>query len=50
MHYDADSLAAPITNDTTIRVAYVLAGLAGWKSYVVDVQGVFLIGRFEAGE
>jgi Reverse transcriptase (RNA-dependent DNA polymerase) len=50
MHYDTDSLAAPVTNDTTIRVAYVLAGLAGWKSYVVNVQGAFLNGRFEARE
>jgi hypothetical protein len=36
-HFDIDS---PGTNDTTIAVADMLAALAGWKTYVVDVQEI----------
>jgi hypothetical protein len=45
-HYNEANIADPVTNDTTIHNAYVLAILAGWELYVVDVQGAFLNGRF----
>jgi Reverse transcriptase (RNA-dependent DNA polymerase) len=50
LHYNVDSTAAPVTNDTKIRIMYGLAVLATWKAYVVDVQGVSLNGHFEAWE
>jgi Reverse transcriptase (RNA-dependent DNA polymerase) len=50
LHYNVDSTAPPVTNDTTIRIMYGLAVLATWKAYVVDVIGAFLNGQFEAGE
>ena len=50
IHYDESRTAAPVTNDTTIRIIYVLAILAGWSPYVIDVQGAFLNGRFEDDE
>jgi hypothetical protein len=45
-----DSTPSPITNDTIIQIMFVLTILADWKSYVVDVQGAFLNGRFESGD
>ena len=36
-HFDPTSTAAPVMNDTTIRIIY-------------DVKGVFLKGKFEDGE
>ena len=50
VYFNIDFTAAPVTNDTTIKVVYLLAALAKWKTYVIDVQGAFLNGRFEAGE
>jgi Reverse transcriptase (RNA-dependent DNA polymerase) len=50
LHFNVDSTAAPVTNDTTIWIMYGLAVLSNWKAYVVDVQGAFLYGRFEVGE
>ena len=50
VHYDESRTAAPVTNNTTIRIIYVLAILAGWIPYVVDVQGAFLNGRFGDNE
>ena len=46
IHYSSDNTAAPVTNDTTIKVVLVLVAMAGWTMHVVDVQGAFLIGRF----
>jgi hypothetical protein len=46
IHYNETNIASPVTNDTTIRIANVLAILAGWEPYVIDVQGAFLNGRF----
>jgi Reverse transcriptase (RNA-dependent DNA polymerase) len=50
IHYDSSSIAAPVTNDVTIRIMYTLATLANWKAYVVDVQGAFLNGHFQEEE
>jgi Reverse transcriptase (RNA-dependent DNA polymerase) len=50
IHYNSTHTAAPITNDTTIRIMYTLAAMAKWSAYVVDINGAFLNGRFEKGE
>ena len=50
VHFDENSTSAPVTNDTTIRIMLTLANLVDWSAYVIDVQGAFLNGRFEAGE
>jgi hypothetical protein len=39
-----------VINDTTNRVLFTLAMLAGWKGYVIPVKGAFLNGRFDKGE
>ena len=42
-HYDEDNISSPVTNTTSIRIAFtilVMASLAGW---VVDVNGAFLL-------
>jgi len=46
IHYDKSSMAAPVTNDTTIQIIYVLTILDGWSPCVIDVQGAFLNVRF----
>jgi Reverse transcriptase (RNA-dependent DNA polymerase) len=50
LHYDSSATSPPVTNDTTIRVIFTLAMLAGWKGYVIDVKGAFLNGRLDKGE
>jgi hypothetical protein len=50
LHYDSSSTAAPVTNDPTICIIYILAVLAGWKACVVDVQGAFLNGILNIDE
>ena len=49
LHYDGASIAAPVTNDMSIRIIMVLALMAGWASKIVDVKGAFLRGEFEDG-
>ena len=52
VHYDGDSISAPVTNEVTIRILLVLMVMAGMVMVgrVVDVQGAFLHGEFEDGE
>jgi hypothetical protein len=50
IHYDEDTKAAPVTNETSIRIIMVLMVMANWAAHVIDVQGAFLNGRFDAGE
>jgi Reverse transcriptase (RNA-dependent DNA polymerase) len=50
LHYNSSATSSPVTNNTTIRVIFTLAMLAGWKGYVIDVKGAFLNGRFDKGE
>ena len=45
-HFDGSSLAAPVTNDASIRIAFTLMLMAGWTAYIVDVNGAFLHGDF----
>jgi hypothetical protein len=49
-HYDSMSIAAPVTNDVTIRLCLVLLLMANWGSHVVDIKGAFLHGNFDRGE
>ena len=49
IHYDADSTAALVVNEITIRMVFVLMVMAGWYAEVVDVRGAFLHGKFEEG-
>ena len=48
--YDSSSIHAPVTNNVTIRLFFVLMLLAGWVAHIVDVKGAFLHGEFEQGE
>ena len=50
VHYDSTHLAAPVRNEMTIRIMYKMAVMAKWSAYVVDINGVFLKGRFKNGE
>jgi len=47
VHYDGAFIAAPVTNDTSIRIIMVLALMAGWASKIIEVKGAFLRGEFE---
>ena len=48
-HYNADSTAAPVVNEITIRLVFTLMVMAGWYAEVVDVRGAFLHGEFDEG-
>ena len=49
IHYDSDSTAAPVVNEITIRMVFVLMVMAGWYAEVVDVCGAILHGKFHEG-
>eukprot|EP00957_Ditylum_brightwellii_P128169 9775774-Ditylum_brightwellii.AAC.1 len=50
-HYFSDSIAAPVTNLSTVQIALVLLAMnLKWISMVVDVEGTFLQGKFENGK
>ena len=50
-HYFSDSIAAPVSNPSTIRVAWVLwCSNPKWIGKIVDVEGAFLQGQFRNGE
>ena len=43
VHYHLDSIAAPVTNQNTICIAWtVLAMIPEWVAVVIDVEGAFL--------
>ena len=51
IHYYLDSIAAPVTNPNTIRIAWtLLAMIPEWVAIIIDVEGAFLQGRFTNGE
>ena len=50
IHYQDNDIAAPVVNDVTIKLAFVLQLLMGGYSQLVDVKGAFLTGNFEDGE
>jgi hypothetical protein len=50
IHYDDTTKSAPVTNDITIRIIFVLMVLASWAGHLVDIRGAFLNGRFGTEE
>ena len=50
VHFDPNSIAAPVVNMSTIRIVFVLMAMAGWTGHVLDVRGAFLKGDFTDGE
>jgi len=48
--YFKDFISSPVANDVTIRMLFVLMLLGNMHSWVMDVNGVFLLGLFQAGE
>jgi hypothetical protein len=50
VHFDASDKAAPVVCDVTIRVMLILAIIANWLAWIVDVEGVLLQGRFQNGK
>jgi hypothetical protein len=50
VHFDASDKAAPVICDVTIRVVLMLAIMANWLAWIVDVEGAFLQGRFQNSE
>ena len=49
-HYDKSTMAAPVTNDATIRIVLILMLMAAWYGKLLDVMGAFLHGQFWDGE
>ena len=50
-HYTAQNIAAPVTNENTVRtVMTLMCANPEWVAEVVDVEGAFLQGRFTDGE
>eukprot|EP00979_Chaetoceros_neogracilis_P016407 scaffold7985_cov123-Chaetoceros_neogracile.AAC.1 len=47
LHYDAANIAAPVTNEMSIRIVMVLALMAAWTAQIIDVKGAFLHGEFD---
>jgi hypothetical protein len=46
-----DSIAAPVTNPTTVRLIFVLLCMnPQWVARIIDVEGAFLQGKFKNGE
>jgi hypothetical protein len=50
VHFDASDKAAPVVCDVTIRAVLILAIMANWLAWIVDVEGAFLQGRSQNGE
>ena len=49
-HYDADNILSPVTNTASIRIAFTIMMLANLLGWVIDVNGVFLLGEFKEGD
>ena len=49
VHYDAEYIASPFTNNISIRIVMVLTLMAGWISNIADVKGEFLYRGFYEG-
>lgn len=50
VHYDSNSKSSPVVTQATIRIFFILAIMAHWAIYILDVRGAFLHGEFEDGE
>jgi hypothetical protein len=42
IHYDPNSIAAPVVCMMTIRIVFIIRIMAGWTGHVLDVRGAFL--------
>ena len=43
-HYDSHLISAPVTNDVTIRLTFIIMMMALWWGYLIDINGAFLNG------
>ena len=50
VHYDGTSIAAPVTNELSVRTLFVMMLMADWVGHVLDVKGAFLRGEFEPNQ
>ena len=50
LQYDKSDVSAPVLNLIAIKIVLVLAVMANWYAYILDVKGAFLNGRFDNGE
>ena len=48
-HYDKDTTAAPVVNETMIRIVFIMIIMTGWYAKLLDVHGAFLHSEFEEG-
>ena len=48
LHYDEDNISLPVTNLTSIRIAFILIVMADSIGWMKDVNGAFLTGGFQA--
>jgi hypothetical protein len=46
IHYDGFNIAAPVTNEFTVRIIFVIGLMADWLFDLLDVNGAFLLGLF----
>ena len=47
-YYDEDNISSPVTNLTSIRIAFILLVMAELIGWIKDVNGAFLTGEFQA--
>ena len=50
MHYDATSIAPPVTIELSVRILMVMMLMADWVGHVLDVKGAFLRGEIEPNQ
>jgi hypothetical protein len=48
LHYDEDNISLPVTNLTSIRIAFILIVMADFIGWMKDANGAFLTGEFQA--
>jgi hypothetical protein len=42
LQFDSSDTSAPVVNDTTIRIVFVLMIMAGWTAMLLDVRVTFM--------
>jgi hypothetical protein len=50
VHYNAQSISAPVSSEHVIHIVLVLIIMAGWVGEILDVQGAFLHGDLDYGK
>jgi hypothetical protein len=46
-HYDDNNILSPVTNAFLLCIAFTIMLLCGFVEWVVEVNGVFLLGKFK---